>query len=147
MLFYPSTGFQKTSTLEKYGENYHLTKATMKWFQENYFNSFEDTKNPLAAPMLIPDSVTSMLPPAYIMTAEYDPLCDGGEMYANKLKKAGVATTYVCYPGMIHGFLTMSEPLDDCRIAIKQAAQSLQSHFSKTTISGGDNVTKRDTER
>ncbi|WP_158555785.1 alpha/beta hydrolase [Peribacillus glennii] len=135
MLFYPSTGYARTPSFDKYGEGYHLTKSTMKWFQEQYLNSLEDTHSPLAAPMIIPDSETGLMPPAYIMTAEYDPLCDGGEMYAKKLQKAGVETMYVCYPGMIHGFLTMTEPLDDSKRAIKDAARALRKQFSKNEAS------------
>ncbi|MDQ0218857.1 alpha/beta hydrolase [Peribacillus cavernae] len=135
MLFYPSTGYAKTPSSDMYGEGYHLTKSTMKWFQEQYLNHPDDTKSPLASPMLIPEAETRLLPPAYIMTAEYDPLRDGGKMYAEKLKNASIEATYVCYPGMIHGFLTMSEALDDCSRAIKEAAQSLKAHFTEKAAS------------
>ena len=103
----------------------------MRWFQEQYLNSVEDMTNPLAAPMLIPDHETEKLPPAYILTAEYDPLCDGGENYATKLKNAGVDTTYVCYPGMIHGFLCMTNPLDGAKKAIKDVALELREQYMK----------------
>lgn len=132
MLFYPSTGYERTPSIDKYGEGYHLTNSTMKWFQKQYLSQPEDLRNPLAAPMLLSESETALLPPAYVLTAEYDPLCDGGELYAKKLVHAGVEVTYVCYPGMIHGFLTMSEPLDDCKRAINEAAQNLKAHFTKT---------------
>lgn len=126
MLFYPSTGFEYTPSYEKYGEGYYLTKATMSWFREQYLNSPEDTQNPLAAPMLIPDDITPQLPPAYILTAELDPLCDGGERFAMKLKNAGVETEYVCAPGMLHGFLGMTEFLPDGKEAIKAAAEAFK---------------------
>ncbi|CAH0344062.1 alpha/beta hydrolase [Bacillus sp. CECT 9360] len=134
MLFYPSSGYGRTASIDKYGEGYHLTNSTMKWFQQQYLSQPDDLLNPLAAPMLISESETALLPPAYVLTAEYDPLCDGGEMYANKLEDAGVEVTYVCYPGMIHGFLTMSEPLDDCKLAIKEAAQKLKTRFTETIV-------------
>ena len=130
MLFYPSTGFQFTPSYEKYGEGYHLTKATMKWFRQQYLSDHADLKNPMAAPLLIPNEVTPMLPPAYILTAEYDPLRDGGLEYAEKLKNAGVKTRYICYPGMIHGFLNMTEALDDGKRAIAEAAEALKCHFA-----------------
>ncbi|WHX38540.1 alpha/beta hydrolase fold domain-containing protein [Mesobacillus sp. AQ2] len=126
MLFYPSTGFEYTPSYEKYGEGYYLTKSTMTWFREQYLNSPEDTQNPLAAPLLIPDEITPLLPPAYILTAELDPLCDGGEHFAAKLKNAGVETEYVCAPGMLHGFLGMTEYLPDGKEAIKAAAEAIK---------------------
>ena len=130
MLFYPSTGFELTHSYEKYGEGYYLTKSTMNWFREQYLNTPSDTQNPLAAPMLIPDDITAQLPPALIMTAELDPLCDGGEHFANKLKNAGVETEYVCVPGMLHGFLGMTEYLPDGKKAIKDAAEAFKKRCS-----------------
>ena len=130
MLFYPSTGFEYTPSYEKYGEGYYLTKSTMNWFREQYLNSPEDSQNPLAAPMLIPDDVTAQLPPAFIMTAELDPLSDGGEHFAMKLKNAGVDTEYVCVPGMLHGFLGMTEFLPDGKKAIKDAAEAFKNRSS-----------------
>lgn len=130
LLFYPSTGFTLTPSIEKYGEGYHLTNSTMKWFRNQYLTGHGDTRNPLAAPMHIPDQAAPYLPPAYVMTAEYDPLCDGGEQFARKLQRAGVKTKYVCYPGMIHGFLCMTEILDDAKTAIQDAANALKEQFS-----------------
>ncbi|MFZ3591444.1 alpha/beta hydrolase [Bacillus sp. DJP31] len=126
LLFYPSTTFEPTESYEKYSEGYYLTKATMKWFGEQYFSMPSETQSPLAAPMLIPDEEAALLPPAYIVTAEYDPLCDGGEKYASKLSEAGVKTTYICYPGMIHGFMSMTAPLESGRTAIKESARYLK---------------------
>jgi acetyl esterase len=130
LLFYPSTGFEPTESYEKYGEGYYLTKSTMQWFGQQYFNQPSETQNPLAAPMLIPDEEAALLPPAYILTAEYDPLCDGGENYANKLTKVGVETTYICYPGMIHGFMCMTAMIDDGEKAIREAARYLKTQFT-----------------
>ncbi|MCM3575239.1 MULTISPECIES: alpha/beta hydrolase [Mesobacillus] len=130
MLFYPSTGFEYTPSYEKYGEGYYLTKSTMNWFREQYLNTPADTQNPLAAPLLIPDDITEKLPPAFIMTAELDPLCDGGEHFAMKLKNAGVETEYVCVPGMLHGFLGMTEFLPDGKKSIKDAAEAFKNRSS-----------------
>jgi acetyl esterase/lipase len=66
-----------------------------------YFQDAADALLPLASPVLAPD--LSRLPPAHIVTAEYDPLRAEGELYARRLVDAGTAVTRTCYPGAIHG--------------------------------------------
>lgn len=129
LLIYPSVGGEITDSMIKYSEGYHLTKGTMKWFREKYFSDPKEMEDPLASPILI-DSLEGM-PPAYIMTAEYDPLVDGGEAYANRLKNAGVETEYVCCEGLIHGFITMTEAIDDAKKAITNLSSALNKAFSK----------------
>lgn len=126
LLFYPSTTFEPTDSYHKFGEGYYLTKESIKWFSEQYFSLLTENKTPIAAPMLIPDEEAALLPPAYIVTAEYDPLCDGGAKYASKLTNAGVDTTYICYNGMIHGFMTMTAFLETGKTAIKESARYLK---------------------
>jgi acetyl esterase len=53
------------------------------------------------------------LPRALIISAEFDPLVDENEAYARRLTDAGVPTTYVCFPGMIHPFFTLGGFIDD----------------------------------
>ncbi len=126
-LFYPSTGFVLTESYEQFGNGFGLDHSTMTWFTECYINDERDTQNPLAAPLLIPDEETAQLAPAYIVTAENDPLRDGGEQFAEKLKTAGVEASYMCYPGMIHGFMTMTKVLEDGNRAVREAAQHFRS--------------------
>ena len=131
LLLYPSTSFERTESLEKYGTGYYLTKERMAWYREQYLSGSDDVRNPLAAPMLIPEFITGRMPPAYIMTAEFDPLRDEGKSFAIKLKEAGVPVNYVCYPGMIHGFLVMTEFIDDGKKAITEIASELKSRFTE----------------
>jgi acetyl esterase/lipase len=65
-----------------------LTKPAMQWFVNHYLNGEEDRTDPLASPFLA--SNLRSLPPAFIITAECDPLRDEGEAYGLRLEEAGV---------------------------------------------------------
>jgi acetyl esterase len=66
------------------------------------------------------------LPPALIVTAGFDPLRDEGEAYAGRLRDAGVRVDYVCYGGMIHGFVPMGRLIDTASRAVSLIAASLR---------------------
>ena len=68
----------------------------------------------------------SNLPPALIITAEFDPLRDEGEAYGKKLKENGVEVKISRYDGVVHGFFSMSPALPKAVIAIKESAQALK---------------------
>ncbi|GBD11594.1 Carboxylesterase NlhH [bacterium HR23] len=104
VLIYPVTdyNFQRPSYREN-GEGYLLTREGMEWFWGHYLAREEDGAHPLASPLRAPD--LSGLPPALVLTAEYDPLRDEGEAYAERLAQAGVPTVCIRYMGNIHGFV------------------------------------------
>lgn len=123
-LIYPVTqhGFDTPS----YSENatgYFLTQAMMRFFWNHYLRRPEDGQNPLASPLLAND--LKGLPPAWVATAQYDPLRDEGEAYANRLKEAGVTVESVRYDGMIHGFFANPD-LEVGRQALADGAQRLK---------------------
>ncbi len=63
----------------------------------------------------------SDLPPALVITAEFDPLRDEGEAYAAKLAAAGVPVTTTRYDGMIHAFFTLGATIPTAKLAVDEA--------------------------
>nr|WP_243236974.1 alpha/beta hydrolase [Heliobacterium chlorum] len=125
LLYYPSTNFLgETASIREFGKGFLLTTELMKWFARHYLRDDEDRKNPYASPLLYPD--LHGLPPAMIITAEYDPLRDDGEMYAKKLEEAGVPVTLRRYNGMIHGFASLLDHFDQAKRAIEDGANQLK---------------------
>lgn len=129
LLIYPATDFRmNTPSIEENATGYFLTKDDMIWFTNHYLNSEEDKTNPLASPLLAND--LSGLPPALIITAQYDPLRDEGELYGQKLREAGVPVTVSRYEGVIHGFFG-SIPSDKGKQAEAEASAALCMAFGK----------------
>ncbi|MCP5267345.1 MAG: alpha/beta hydrolase [Burkholderiaceae bacterium] len=82
---------------------YGLQRESMRWFWDLYLNDPAEGSDTRVSPLRAAD--LSGLPPAFVMTAEYDPLRDEGEAYAARLAAAGVPTQLKRYDGMIHMFL------------------------------------------
>jgi acetyl esterase len=106
VLIYPMTDQSRDyPSYERNASGYMLTTAALRWFMDNYIPDSEDRKDTMASPMLRPS--LEGLPPALVISAEFDPLVDENEAYANRLKQAGVPCDYVCFAGMIHPFFTL----------------------------------------
>jgi acetyl esterase len=114
ILIYPATdyGWDKPSAIEN-AEGYLLQRESMRWFWSHYVNDPSDGDNPYVSPLRAPD--LSGLPPAFIATGEFDPLRDDGDLYAERLREAGVPVKLSRYDGMIHGFYWMMGVIDDAR--------------------------------
>src|SRR4051812_8101201 len=82
-----------------------LTRATMAWFWDHYAPDPADRSRPDAAPLRAAD--LSGLPPAVVLTAQYDVLCDEGEAYARRLEDAGVRVEHQRFAGQMHLFFTL----------------------------------------
>jgi acetyl esterase len=112
LLIYPMTDQSREyPSYERNQSGYMLTRKALHWFMDAYIPDHRDRLDPRASPML--RQSLKGLPPALIISAEFDPLVDENETYANKLKEAGVATDYVCFPGMIHPFFTLGGVIED----------------------------------
>ncbi len=103
-----------------------LSSAMMGWFVEQYLAPGTDPADPLVAPLR---ADCRLLPPALIVTAEYDPLRDEAEAYAARLAQAGVDVTCTRYDGMVHGFITRAPDLPQSRAAMDQILRALARHL------------------
>ncbi|MBT8467988.1 MAG: alpha/beta hydrolase, partial [Deltaproteobacteria bacterium] len=104
---------------------YGLDAKTTTWFFDNYVRD-ADGKDPLAAPLYL--DTHAGLPPAIVVTAQFDLLCAEGVEYADKLRAAGVPVVHQHVPDLPHGFATMSV-LPRARQAIDNFATALGQAF------------------
>jgi acetyl esterase/lipase len=95
----------KFPSRQENAEGYFLTGDAMRWFAGQYLPRLKDSEDPRASPLRSAD--LGGLPRAVICTAEFDPLRDEGEAYADALKRAGVEVAYFREPGMVHGYFGM----------------------------------------
>jgi len=125
VLVYPVTDLgSESKSYNDFAEGYMLTRDSMRWFKNHYLKSAGDAEDWRASP--IRAKSLAGLPPALVVTAGFDPLRDEGAAYAARLTEAGVRVDYVCYGGMIHGFVPMGRLIDTGNRAISHVAASLR---------------------
>ena len=124
LLIYPGVDFTGSfpSHVEN-GEGYLLDTDTMQFFLGNYLGD-ADPRDPDASPYFAED--LSGLPPAFVLTAGFDPLRDEGEAYAARMQEAGVPVATSRYDGMIHGFYGLDAMLDAARAATAETVDALR---------------------
>jgi len=110
-------------------EGYFLEATGMRWFWDHYLGPDGDGAHPHASPIRADD--LSGLPPAVVITAEFDPLRDEGEAYAEALQAAGVPVVARRYDGMIHGFVSMPMLFPEADDAVARIADAVQPALSK----------------
>ena len=128
ILVYPAVGFDVVSkSITEYAEGFFLKRSDIEWFGLQYLRNPTDVLDYRFSPILYPDP--SGLPPALIITAEYDPLRDQGEAYAAKLLQAGVPVTNVRFNNVIHGFLSFFSIIPQAKDAISLIGSVLRDTF------------------
>jgi acetyl esterase len=113
-----------TPSMTSNGTGYMLTADSMRWMWSTYLGGEDRSSDPYACPAAAAD--LRGLPPAYVVTAEFDPLRDEGEAYAAALRAAGVPTEQVRYDGQIHGFFSMYALAPQSKVATEAAGAALR---------------------
>lgn len=108
-------------SLEQNGHGYFLEEPTMAWFYNQYAGGYPDTLDPRLAPLQARS--LAHLPPAVIVTAEFDPLRDQGAAYVKALQAAGNQAELIPGPGMIHGFFDMGRWSPAAQAIIQKSIQ------------------------
>lgn len=133
ILYYPVLGTDfENESYTKYADNNMVPRETMKYVWRAYTPDPAMREDIKAVPRKATTEQLEGLPPALIVTAEYDVLRDEAEAYAKQLNKAGVDVVPVRYVGVQHGFLTV--PVLDrpqARAAIAQTLECLRTAWAK----------------
>lgn len=125
LLVYPATDLSReAASYAEFGRGYLLPRETMVWFREHYVGDAEAARDPRVSPLLADD--VSGLPPALVLTAGFDVLCDEGEAYAARMQAAGVDVVHRCYPMLTHGFFSMAGTVREARRAFRETTESLR---------------------
>jgi acetyl esterase len=96
----------------------------MQWFWQQYLQGDSHNSNPYAVPLA--EQNYASLPPAIIITAEFDPLLSDSLLYAERLRGGGNHVTYKEFKGMIHGFFTNMAVTPTAKVAIDYLAVELK---------------------
>jgi acetyl esterase len=124
LLTVPATELSsRADSHREFAEGYGLTAADMTWYGTHYVRTPADADDPHAS-VLRAD--LHGMPPAFVITAECDPLRDDGEAYAERLRALGIAARYKRYPGMFHGFMGFPSVLPEAMQAFEDAGAALR---------------------
>ncbi|WP_035857863.1 alpha/beta hydrolase [Cryptosporangium arvum] len=124
LLIYPATDFvEEFPSLAQNAHGYFLTGTDMAWFSANYLPPTAEKADPRLSPLR---GRLEGLPPAVVVTAEFDPLRDAGEAYATALAAAGVPTRAHRFDGLIHGFFGLAAASPAAEKALRTSCASLR---------------------
>jgi acetyl esterase len=124
VLIYPGADMRMNHpSIKRNGEGYLLTEKVMLYFRGHYVPREADWLDWRVSPLLAKS--LAKLPPAYVLTAGFDPLVDEGNEYAERMRKEGVQVEYKNHPDMVHGFITMGRVVDTANTALADCARAL----------------------
>ncbi len=134
LLICPAADFRVTTDSWKDYDGYIIPKEEFLIIRDFYTPSEEERLHPYAAPSLA--SNLHQLPPALIITAECDPMRDGGELYGQRLLEAGVPATVSRYDGMIHIFMHLGSMVPQANLALDEVIHALRTVFARVDHEG-----------
>lgn len=125
LLVYPATDQRRNwPSHEANGQGYLLTRDSIKYYHDHYLVDDAHDLDWRVSPLLHADH--SRLPPAFVLTAGFDPLRDEGLQYAHKLSAAGSRATLVNFERQVHGFILMGRVIDEANVAVQLCAAQLK---------------------
>jgi acetyl esterase len=126
VLIYPvvDCDLDRKSYHEHNGTEFIINRGDMAWFWDQYVPDDAARRNPYASPLRAPS--LHGLPPAYVVTAEHDPLRDEGFGYVERLSAARVQVQHRHYGGQIHGFVTLVNVMEDAGRALGEAGAAIR---------------------
>ncbi len=129
LLICPAADFRVTTTSWRDYDGYMMNKEAFLIVRDFYVPNEEEQLNPYATPSLAPN--LHGMPPALVITAECDPLRDGGELYAQRLLEAGVPATVSRYDGMVHSFMHLGSMVPQANQALDEVIHALRTAFAR----------------
>lgn len=128
LLIYPVTdledeGGERYPSRVEHAEGYLLTGDDLRWFATHYVGATRDRRDPRLSPV---HGDPTGLPPAVVVTAEFDPLRDEAEAYAAALASAGVPVAHRRFDGLIHGFFALAAVSPACAKAVRTTCRLLR---------------------
>ena len=128
-LLYPVTDADMSrDSYTENGSGYLLETATMEWFWDTYCPDPEQRLEAVASPLRARS--LKNLPPALIVTAEFDPLRDEGNAYAHALEAAGNSATLMCCDGLVHDFFSTAAVFGCSKEPFDQTVAALRAHLA-----------------
>lgn len=118
-----------TDSYRYFGKGLWLSTENIGWYRNHYLQNIEQAKSPMVSPLLA-ESLKG-LPPALVLTAEFDVLRDEGKALADRLEQDGVQVIYTCYKGMLHDFVSVPGLFDKAKEAIDEICVSIKNAFNK----------------
>lgn len=124
LLIYPATDYTMSfPSVQEFAQGYFLTRDSMVWFREHFLEHASRQTDAQVSPIR---ADLSGLPPAFVLTAGFDPLRDEGYAFAKRLADHGVPVEHVCYTDMIHAFISFAGGIPAGMTALAQMGQVLQ---------------------